>query len=317
MGAEPTQRTILQGSGGKDDGDGILKRLHLCCLGCEDQPNYGTYAHTAQLFFDLIWRCMEERTMEDAQDPTVKYDRWELRIDVYHVKEGDFPDDWNAFDGFILPGSFASAYEDEEWIHRLSEVIQTELMTQQRKTLGVCFGHQVIAQSFATGKVTKCPVGSQAGRKALELTDAGKRVFSRHGDPEATTIDLFYTHGDMVEQLPADIAVSLGGNDIVPIQSAAYFASHEDAAGWVSSSDDDADGNNPIAITFQAHPEYTSPKLGFEKTMLPIIEYMATSKHITESKGQEEMEDSKQHYGHVEKQSLQTMMSVGEIFGWY
>lgn len=175
------------------------QELRLLFLGCESQPPYGPYEHTATLFLDLICRALETTTT------TMRY---HVMIDVYHVSKHHFPprDVLDDYQGVILPGSFNSAYDSEPWIIELSKLIQEELVAKQRPTLGVCFGHQLYAHSFPDGGAIKCPAGPQAGRKISKLTPMGQQWL--HGNNSSsdnlmtTGLQLYYTHGDMVEKLP-------------------------------------------------------------------------------------------------------------------
>ena len=63
-----------------------------------------------------------------------------IEVDVY-PRDAKFPE-WDAFDGVIVPGSPASAYDDDVWIHRLFDAIR-ELDQRAMPTIGICFGHQV------------------------------------------------------------------------------------------------------------------------------------------------------------------------------
>ena len=67
-----------------------------------------------------------------------------IEIDIC-PSTAQFPE-WNEFDGVIIPGSLASAYDNEAWIHRLFGAIR-ELNERAMPTLGICFGHQVQALS--------------------------------------------------------------------------------------------------------------------------------------------------------------------------
>ena len=272
------------------------RELHFLFLGCEEGCEYGPYDHTATLFLDLICLALEDypasRTKEELQSsssPAVVV-IITVKITVYRVSQGDFPAsdnfDWDVFDGFILPGSYDAAYDEKNkpWIKQLRELIQTELAAKFRPTLGICFGHQILAHSYGNndnkhgGRATKCPAGKQVGRKSFEMTNVGRTILHRvrpstdagigeknpkkrklsgdassnhHRDDEGNVeekkemdetnssrnkngirenamIELYYTHGDMVERLPEE-AVSLGGNENVPIQAAAYFATAQDA----------------------------------------------------------------------------------------
>ncbi len=76
---------------------------------------------------------------------------WEFRI--YDVVNGHFPENAEECDGYMATGSKASVYDDEEWIHRIKGFIK-ELYHKSVKFTGVCFGHQLLAESLG-GKVEK------------------------------------------------------------------------------------------------------------------------------------------------------------------
>ena len=62
-------------------------------------------------------------------------------FDVY-PSDARYPT-WDPFDGVIVPGSAASAYDDELWIERLCVAIR-DLVKRAIPTFGICFGHQVM-----------------------------------------------------------------------------------------------------------------------------------------------------------------------------
>lgn len=343
-----------------DEGKGDGRDLVLLFLGCEAKPPYGPYLHTAGLFMDLMEVAIEKRAA-GRQRPRPEVSSIVLRI--YPVSQGVFPttQDLHEADGVILPGSFNSAYDEEKWILRLKELIQSELVAKAIPALGVCFGHQIYAHSFGKGEhrdggdadvhagsAAKCPAGPQAGRKTSHLTEAGQKFLkqlSRQNtqdedraalpstinvgadDSKATAttdIDLFYTHGDMVEKLPLQ-GVSLVGNDKVPIQAAIYFAaacSSPDTP--MSDSADDPLGTqndeapHVIAVTFQAHPEYASSKeRGLEATFQNIIREMAHRGDITTEEAKHAHEDAMLRYEHVREQSIDAIISACELLGWF
>jgi GMP synthase-like glutamine amidotransferase len=283
--------TILQ----RTIGDQIGKSIELLFLGCEENAPYGPYHHTATLFLNLICRALESCATKTNR----------VTLKVYSVSQGNFPasQDFETCDGVILPGSFSSAYNSDSWILQLKEVIQNELVANRRKTMGVCFGHQLYSHSFEQGEAVKCRAGPQAGRKTSKLTEAGLKWLSKTTD----NLDLFYTHGDMVDRLPPQ-GLSLGGNDKVPIQSAIYFCQEPKE-----------DGNNePIAITFQAHPEYASSReLGLEQTLVDIMEAMEKRGDLTTEDRQTAEEDAAKQFENVESDSIQVMIAVGKTFGWF
>mmetsp|Transcript_48075 Transcript_48075/g.116790 ORF Transcript_48075/g.116790 Transcript_48075/m.116790 type:complete len:173 (-) Transcript_48075:22-540(-) len=172
-----------------------------------------------------------------------------------------------------------------------------------------------MAQSFEPNGVTaKCPAGSQAGKKTTELTADGKLFLQQqkqHQEPSTTTLDLYYSHGDMVAQLPPN-AVSLGGNDNVPIQAAVYY--DEDMDG------DEANQNERkvVAVTFQAHPEYGSSKdIGLEQTVLKIIQLMSDRGDISDDDCQNALKEATHSFEDVERQSIDVMTKSGKLLGWF
>ena len=302
--------TVLERIVGNRATGSVERELRLLFLGCEAQPPYGPYEHTAALFLDLITRALQEI---DATN----YDYYKIVMDVYHVSEHQFPPRsvYGDYNGIILPGSFSAAYDTDPWILELCNVIQEELVPNQRPTLGVCFGHQILAHSFPQGGAIKCPAGPQAGRKAAQLTSHGKQWLfdgstKAPSSLESDTVDrneerdalhLFYSHGDMVEKLPPQGRV-LGGTKEVPIQTAIYLTEH----------------NKPFAITFQAHPEYASSQsVGLEGTLNPILQAMHERRDISSEEWKRAKADAKKEYTMVEQQSIQTMITAGRLLGWF
>ena len=202
---------------------------------------------------------------------------YQISITIYNAQQKQYPkskQEWDEYDGIIITGSLSAAYDnknddhdadnnnnnnvsddndDKNWIQYLMDEIQCNIHPFQRKTIGVCFGHQVFAHSFEKkkkgshvdnnnddndyGLAVKCPKGIQVGLREFESLPLllPKKDNSILGSSQNKTrrtsprkIKMLYTHGDMVQSIP-HCALSLGGNnDIVPIQACAYFASSGD-----------------------------------------------------------------------------------------
>jgi GMP synthase-like glutamine amidotransferase len=321
------------------------RTLRFIMLGCEPNPPYGPNLHTAELLLDLIGEAAVESTSNTTTTsksrPTATQRQdicWTITILIYDVQKGEYPTDsneWNNCDGVLLPGSFSSAYDESSaWIACLASVIQQEIVAFQRPTMGICFGHQILAHSFDTGKAVKVPTGPRAGRFAMPMTRTGLDLLDwRHEsdgednnkDNSDTSIGLYYTHGDMVAELPS-VAVSLGGNEQVPIQAAAYFATPEDAAKVVQASADAATGNSeqqqqerpkPYAVSFQAHPEYASTRdLGYQ-TLTLNLDNMEQRGDLHREGRLSIGRDAQEHFETVQRDSVHIMLSTGRLLGWF
>ena len=80
-----------------------------------------------------------------------------FRCDIFDC-EKELPVHVEIYDGFIITGSSASVYDDVEWVKKL--VCKTrELILKKCRVVGICFGHQMVAQAFSKGVVTKNPNG--------------------------------------------------------------------------------------------------------------------------------------------------------------
>lgn len=347
--------------------DRFNRELKLMMISCEENAPYGPAKVTANMFLQLLSmsskRLYSSLNEDDGQNRIKS-----ISITVYHAQNEDYPlseQEWDSFDGIIIPGSLSSAYATHiPWIRRLHAVIREEIHNNQRKTLAVCFGHQSFAHAFGDadckmngsesvdsgrdGEAVKCPTGKKAGRKSFDLTSAGKCLLAHSVETSSgdsgdiqfkapkTCVEMLYTHGDMVGTLPT-IGLSLGGNRDVPIQSAAYFASEDLALQFEQYADSlqlktssspsyravRADvlsryGSDslPYALTFQAHPEFTAPD-GFKVNFVNVLKAMERLQHIDQSTSKHAHEDALKNFETILTDSVDAMVSVGVILGWF
>ena len=152
----------------------------------------------------------------------------EATFSTWDVEEGVHPteDDIADVDGFIITGSKSSAYDDKQWIRDLEGLIQ-KLHATHKKMVGICFGHQVIAQALG-GVVSKSDKGWGVGINLYHLAGAPFK------GGESGELKLIASHQDQVHVLPP------GAHNVVT-------NAHCEHAGFVM-------GDH--IFTLQGHPEF-------------------------------------------------------------
>jgi len=144
----------------------------------------------------------------------------------YDAPAGDYPDRPEACDAYIVTGAAAGVYDGDAWIGALLQFLRAA--KGRAKLVGVCFGHQAMAQAFG-GEVKKSDKGWGIGLHTYGVAqhpgwmDAGG-AFS-----------LAASHQDQVIQLPAGARV-LAGSDFCPNGLLAY--------------------DDGTSISCQLHPEF-------------------------------------------------------------
>jgi len=121
-------------------------------------------------------------------------------VSVIKVSDGEALPPVASLAGVIITGSPAMVTEQTGWMQTLSAWIP-QVLEQQVPLLGICFGHQLLAQAMG-GCVGYHPQGREIGTVAIHLTAEGKQdkllgvlpaVFSAHA-----------THAQTVIRLPAN-----------------------------------------------------------------------------------------------------------------
>lgn len=125
-------------------------------------------------------------------------------FDTYAVVDQEFPEGPHAADGWLITGSRHGAYEDHPWIPPLEELIRA-IHAVNLPMVGICFGHQIIAQALG-GKVVKHPDGWRVGATQYDI--------------EGTPLTLNAWHQDQVIEPPdgAEIIGRAEGCDIAAMR---------------------------------------------------------------------------------------------------
>lgn len=139
----------------------------------------------------------------------------------FAVVDGQFPGGADAAEGWLITGSRFGAYEQHPWITPLEDLIR-DIHAHGLPLIGVCFGHQIIAQALG-GKVEKFAGGWAVGPTNYDFGD------------EIMTLNAW--HQDQVTVLPEGAKV-LASND--------FCANAALAIG-------------DTILTIQPHPEFGKP----------------------------------------------------------
>ena len=110
---------------------------------------------------------------------------------IYPVLHGQFPASVHDCDGWLITGSRHGAYEDHPWIPPLEDFIRASYAAGV-PMVGVCFGHQIIAQAMG-GKVEKFVGGWSAGATDYDFNGQKMRLNAWHQDqvtrkPDSATV---------------------------------------------------------------------------------------------------------------------------------
>ncbi len=90
-----------------------------------------------------------------------------LTFRTFAVVDGEFPAGPHDAQGWLITGSRHGAYEDHPWIKPLEALIR-DIHAEKVPMVGICFGHQIIAQALG-GKVEKYPGGWSVGRTEYDF----------------------------------------------------------------------------------------------------------------------------------------------------
>ena len=151
----------------------------------------------------------------------------ELEFRVYDVENGEYPEDINEVDAYLITGSKSSVYDDKDWIRRLEAFVQ-ELHAQRKKLLGICFGHQMVARALG-GHTEKSHKGWGMGAHSAVFES-----LPRWHDGEGHEFHLLVSHQDQVVE-PAPGTVVLAGSEFCE-NAVCQLGDH--------------------ILTFQGHPEF-------------------------------------------------------------
>ena len=150
-----------------------------------------------------------------------------LEYQTYSVVRGELPGSIHDCDGWLITGSRHGAYEKLDWMLSLEDFIR-ELYSVSVPLVGICFGHQIIAQAMG-GTVIKSDKGWSIGIQSYQI-DRELDWMARA--PEQVHMYAFYQ--DQISVLPSGASV-ISSSDFCPYAGLCY-------------------GDSIVSV--QAHPEF-------------------------------------------------------------
>ncbi len=121
-----------------------------------------------------------------------------FETETFNVQSGELPE-IDDFGGAIVTGSPAGVYEDHAWLPPLEDWLRRA--RGRLRLVGVCFGHQVMAQAFG-GRVEKAQRGWCVGLHTYDV-GAGETWMQ----PPAERIAIPASHQDQVVEPPVGARV--------------------------------------------------------------------------------------------------------------
>ena len=111
-----------------------------------------------------------------------------MTFQTWSVVDMEFPESIESADGWLVTGSKHGVYEDLPFIPKLEQFLR-EAYEADRPIVGICFGHQILAQALG-GTVEKSARGWALGRQLYDL--------------EGETVALNAWHQDQVTRPPSE-----------------------------------------------------------------------------------------------------------------
>lgn len=107
-------------------------------------------------------------------------DGHDFSFESWAVVDGIFPQSVDDADGWLITGSKHGAYEPHDWIPPLEDFIR-QAYAASVPMIGVCFGHQIIAQAMG-GKVEKFDKGWSVGLTDYQMNGKSFAINAWHQD---------------------------------------------------------------------------------------------------------------------------------------
>lgn len=151
----------------------------------------------------------------------------DLEFQSFRVVSGEMPASVYDCEGWLITGSRHGVYDNLDWMAPLRDFIR-ELAALAMPLIGVCFGHQIIAQALG-GDVVKSDRGWGVGLHYYQLDKSYAWM-----DGQARQVGIYAFHQDQIVKCP-ETAEVFSSSEFCPFAGLSY-------------------GDSIISV--QAHPEF-------------------------------------------------------------
>ena len=193
-------------------------RRAFCVLGTGHANTY-IDKHYGQ-YVDLFERLLRAQPGDAAAEAEV----WHK----FDCTKGEFPsrEAEMQYDGYVLTGSSFDAHGPEVWIEQLRQYVRRLHAAGDKRILGVCFGHQLIANALGGVSGPAAEIGWQLGVREVFPTDAMRSAwYARELLEGIESFTINQMHRDQVLRLPAVDGVQLlASSKHTPVE--AYSVGH-------------------------------------------------------------------------------------------
>jgi len=159
---------------------------------------------------------------------------------VFDVRLNQFPESAQQCDAWIITGSASNVDENTVWMQRLKQLI-LEIDQAARPLIGICFGHQIIAEAFG-GRVEAFKGGWGAGLHSYQMVDAPLEDCSAE-QPERIKLSAMHRYQVVEKPEPARV---FARSEFCEFAGLSY---------------------GDRIVTLQAHPEFS---LAYESALLAL-----------------------------------------------
>jgi len=221
----------------------MLGGFRVAVIDCQPLPEIVQQV-TNEKNFTGCFQALFDKLVEERGGP-------QLQMVSFNAQQGQLPAPDENFHAYLVTGSFSSAYEKRPWIEKLGQFLKHTYTTTQVPLIGICFGHQMLAQALG-GLSELCKKGPEVGLSTITLSPQAQNlpVFA-HQWRQLQQISLIAIHSDEVVALPPG-AISIGSNEHCLYQGMVIPCR---------------------VLSFQGHPEFSANPQVFEAILTHVAKF--------------------------------------------